>query len=110
MVWHIEAITRVIVWHIEAITVVIVWHIEAITRVIVYCERESEWEIIECQMSNVSELYNSEEMLHRDEMMMKSALFKTNTMTWILIVLAHWNNSPRVGMSLHSDTFFLLPS
>jgi hypothetical protein len=23
------------------------------------------------------------------------------------IVLAHWNNSPRIDMSLHSDTLFL---
>jgi hypothetical protein len=26
--------------------------------------------------------------------------------TLIFIVLAHWNNSPRVDMSLHSDTLF----
>ena len=38
--------------------------------------------------------------------MMKSALFQTNTLSWIFIVLAHWNNSPRVDMSLHSDTLF----
>ena len=25
---------------------------------------------------------------------------------WIFIVLTHWNNSPRVEMSLHSDTLF----
>jgi hypothetical protein len=25
-------------------------------------------------------------------------------MSLIFIVLAHWNNSPRVDMSLHSDT------
>jgi hypothetical protein len=25
---------------------------------------------------------------------------------WIFIVLAHWYNSPRVDMSLHSDTLF----
>jgi len=30
----------------------------------------------------------------------------TNTLSWIFIVLAHWNNSPRVDMSLHSDTLF----
>jgi hypothetical protein len=27
-----------------------------------------------------------------------------NKLSWIFIVLAHWNNSPRVDMSLHSDT------
>jgi hypothetical protein len=26
--------------------------------------------------------------------------------SWVFIVLAHWNNSPRVDMSLHSDTLF----
>jgi hypothetical protein len=25
---------------------------------------------------------------------------------WIFILLAHWNNSPRVNMSLHLDTLF----
>ena len=27
-------------------------------------------------------------------------------LSWIFIVLAHWNNSPRADMSLHSDTLF----
>jgi hypothetical protein len=35
--------------------------------------------------------------------MMRSALY---TRSWICIVLAHWNNSPRLDMSLHSDTLF----
>ena len=30
-----------------------------------------------------------------------SILYKTNMMSWNFIVLAHWNNSPRVDMSLH---------
>ena len=37
-------------------------------------------------------------------MMMMSTLYKTNMLSWIIIVLAHWNNSLRVDMSLHSDT------
>jgi hypothetical protein len=43
-----------------------------------------------------------------NEIMMRSAkkLYKTNTPYWIFIVLAHWNNKPRVDMSLHSDTLF----
>jgi hypothetical protein len=41
-----------------------------------------------------------------NEMMMSSALYKTNTLSWIFIVLAHWNNSLRVDMSLHLDTLF----
>jgi hypothetical protein len=32
------------------------------------------------------------------------ALYYTNTLSWICIVLAHWNNSPRLDMSLHWDT------
>ena len=39
-----------------------------------------------------------------DEMMMKPTLYLTNTLSWIFIVLAYWNNSPRVDMSPHSDT------
>ena len=27
-------------------------------------------------------------------------------LSWIFIVLAHWNNSPRVDMSFYSDTLF----
>jgi hypothetical protein len=30
------------------------------------------------------------------------ALFYTNTLSWIFIVLAHWNNSPWIDMLLHS--------
>jgi hypothetical protein len=34
---------------------------------------------------------------------------RPNTLSWILKVLAHWNNSPQVDMSLHhSDTLFWL--
>jgi len=40
-----------------------------------------------------------------NEMMMTSALSYTNTIGRIIfIVLAHWNNSLQVGMSLRSDT------
>jgi hypothetical protein len=34
-----------------------------------------------------------------DEMMMRSGLI-----SWILVVLAHWNNSLQINMSAHSDT------
>ena len=33
-----------------------------------------------------------------------SALYLTNTLCWIFIVLAHWINSLWIDMSLHSDT------
>jgi hypothetical protein len=29
-----------------------------------------------------------------------------NMLSWFFIVLADWNNSPRVDMSLHSNTLF----
>jgi hypothetical protein len=35
--------------------------------------------------------------------MMRSVLYYTNTLNWILIVLSHWNNSPQTDMSLHLD-------
>ena len=37
---------------------------------------------------------------------MRSSLDWTNTVNWIYIVLSHWNNSPRVDVSLHSDTLY----
>jgi hypothetical protein len=33
-----------------------------------------------------------------------SALYKTNTLSWMLIELVHWKNSPKVDLSLHTDT------
>jgi hypothetical protein len=39
-----------------------------------------------------------------NEMMMRSGLYLTNTLSWIFIVLAHWNNSPQVDMLPHADT------
>jgi hypothetical protein len=39
-------------------------------------------------------------------MMVRSALCKTNMLSWIFIVLAHWHSNPRIYMSLHSDTLF----
>jgi hypothetical protein len=37
-------------------------------------------------------------------MMVMSALYETNMLSWIFIVLAHWNNIPRIDMSPHMDT------
>jgi hypothetical protein len=47
----------------------------------------------------------SENKLIFNEMMTRSILYLTNTLSWIFIVLAHWNNSPWVDMSLHSQTW-----
>ena len=49
-------------------------------------------------------LYHGENKSIFNEMMMRSALYSTNTLSWIFIVLAHWNNSPQVHMSAHSYT------
>jgi hypothetical protein len=49
-------------------------------------------------------VYHDENKLIFNEMMMNSALYKSNTLIWIFIVLAHWHNSPRIDMSPHSDT------
>ena len=37
-----------------------------------------------------------------NEMIIRFALFYTNTLSWIFIVLAHWNNSSWIDMLLHS--------
>ena len=37
-------------------------------------------------------------------MVMRSALYSINTLSWIFIVLAHRINSPRIDMLPHSDT------
>ena len=64
----------------------------------------SEWLLFNAN-SAILQLYHGDKLII-NEMMMMSALFYTNTLSWIFIVLAHWNNSPWVDMSLHSDTLF----
>ena len=54
--------------------------------------------------SAIFQLYHSENKLFFNEMIMRSALYETNTLSWFCIVLAHWNNSPQICMSPHSDT------
>jgi hypothetical protein len=66
----------------------------------------SEWLLFNAN-SAIVKLYHGENKLIFNEMMMRSALYYTNTLSCIFfIVLAHWNNSPRVDLSLHSDTLF----
>ena len=66
-----------------------------------------EWVIVVFKAnSTIFPLYNGENKLIINEMMMKSALYQTNMLSLIFIVLAHWNNSLRADMSLHSDTLF----
>ena len=68
-----------------------------------------EW-VSKCYLTPIQQffqLYHGENKLIFNEMMMMSALLQTNTLKcFFFIVLAHWNNSQRVGMSLHSDTLF----
>ena len=60
-----------------------------------------------CQMSHLSAISGREQVTF-DEMMMISALYQTNMLSWIFIVLSHWSNIPRQDMSLHLDTLFWL--
>ena len=52
--------------------------------------------------SVIFQLYHGE--LIFNEKIRRSAYYKTNTLSWIFIVLAHWNNSLWVDMAHHSDT------
>jgi hypothetical protein len=54
--------------------------------------------------SAIYQLYHGENKLIFNEMMMRSAWYYTNTISWIFMVLVHWNKSPRVDMSLHTNT------
>ena len=54
--------------------------------------------------SAIFQLYHGENKLILNELIMMSALYLTNRLCWIFIVLAHWHNSPRVDISPHSDT------
>ena len=54
--------------------------------------------------SEIFQLYHVKNKLIFYEIKMSSALYKTKTLPWIFIVLAHWNNSLWIDMSPHSDT------
>jgi hypothetical protein len=54
--------------------------------------------------SAIFQLYHGDNKLNCNSMMMRSSLYKTITLSWIYIVLIHGNKSPRIDMSLHSDT------
>jgi hypothetical protein len=63
----------------------------------------SEWLLFNANPA-IFQLYHGENKLIFNEMMMRSGLSNTNTLSSIFIVLAHQNNSLRVDMSPHSDT------
>jgi len=56
--------------------------------------------------SVIFQLYHGDNKLIFNKMMMRSALFYTNTLSWIFIVLTHWNNNQWIDMSLHLNTLF----
>ena len=64
-----------------------------------------------CANSAILQLYHGENKLIDNEMMMMSALYKTNTLTWIFIVLAHRNNNPRINIHVAPlEHIMLIPS
>jgi hypothetical protein len=59
----------------------------------------SEWLLFNANLA-IFQLYHGENKLS------KRWWWGPLMLSWIFIVLAHWNNSPRIAMSLHSDTLF----
>ena len=57
-----------------------------------------------CLTPTTFQPYHGENKLIFNEKMMRSAFYYTNTLSWNFTVLVHWNNSPLIDMSLHSDT------
>jgi hypothetical protein len=54
--------------------------------------------------SAIFKLYHGKNKFIFDEMMMRSALYYTNMISWNFIVISYWNNSLQIDMSPHSDT------
>jgi hypothetical protein len=68
----------------------------------IYClwfARVSGWLLFNAKWT-IFHLYRGENLVAFDEMLMMSSSYYSS----IFVVLAQWNNSPRVDMSLHSDT------
>jgi hypothetical protein len=66
----------------------------------------NEWLLFNANSAIFQLYHGGENKLIFNEMMMRSALFYSNTLSWIFIVLDHWNNGSRIDMSLHSNTLF----
>ena len=64
-----------------------------------------EWLLLNVN-SAMFQLYHGENKLIFNEMMKRSALYETNTLSGIFIVIGHWNNSPLIDMSPDLDTFY----
>jgi hypothetical protein len=66
----------------------------------------SEWLLFNIK-SAIFHLYYGENKLIFNEMMMRSDLYQTNTLSWIFfIVLAHWNNSPPIDMKYQCNWMY----
>ena len=60
--------------------------------------------------SAICQLYHGENNLIYNEMMMRSALYYINMLSWIFIKLGHGNNSPQIDMSPPLGNIILIPS
>jgi len=64
----------------------------------------------------IVQLYHGESKLMFNEMMIRSALYYTNTLIWICIVLAHRNNilridtSPKISLFRANQSWIFLPN
>ena len=75
-----------------------------VNSIYLYNDGWSEWLLLNAN-SAIFQLYHGENKLIFNETMMRSALYYTSMLSELdFLVLAHWNNSPQVDMSLHSDT------
>jgi len=57
----------------------------------------------DCCFIMLNEQYFRYIKIHFNEMIMMSALYKTSNLHWILTMLAQWNQSSQIDMSLHLD-------
>jgi hypothetical protein len=55
-------------------------------------------------MNNFSAISWWEQVTFNERIMIMSALYLTNMLSWIIKVLAHWNNSLWIDRSIHLDT------
>jgi hypothetical protein len=69
--------------------------------------RVSEWLLFNTKSAGLK-LYHNKNKLLFNKVMMTTVFYKINKLSWIFILLAHWNNSPLIDISPHSDTILIL--
>jgi hypothetical protein len=57
----------------------------------------SEWLLVNAKLAIFQLYHGKKNKLIFNEIMMRSVFHYTNTLSWIFIVLAHWNNSPQIS-------------